>query len=329
VRANDVNVLLPITDVTTMLVAGHRDAFASRCHVPLAPLTSLQRAADKVRLLETATQLGVPAPRSHVVERSDDPLDFDLPFPVVIKPHGSRVRAGGGWRACSVRYAADAQALREDLVRRHPAEFPILIQERIAGQGLGLFACYGRNHAPVAVFGHRRLREKPPWGGVSVMCEAVPVAPRVLDYAQRLLGALDWYGVAMVEFKEDQRDGVPKLMEINGRFWGSLQLAIDAGVDFPSILVETAIGRPPAALPEYTVGVKSRWFWGDVDALMLQMFSGRTTPAWFNGHGRKRAILDFLRLWEPGLRYENPRLSDVRPWVFETLQWLKGSVSGH
>ena len=40
----------------------------------------------------------------------------------------------------------------------------------------------------------------------------------------------------MVEFKLDARDGVAKLMEINGRFWGSLQLAVDAGVDFPAIL---------------------------------------------------------------------------------------------
>ncbi len=48
----------------------------------------------------------------------------------------------------------------------------------------------------------------------------------------------------MVEFKADARTGTPYLMEINGRFWGSLQLAIDAGVDFPAILVAAALGAP-------------------------------------------------------------------------------------
>jgi len=53
----------------------------------------------------------------------------------------------------------------------------------------------------------------------------------------------------MVEYKIDSASGTPYLMEINGRFWGSVQLAIDAGVDFPRLLVECALGREPARSP--------------------------------------------------------------------------------
>ncbi len=51
----------------------------------------------------------------------------------------------------------------------------------------------------------------------------------------RLLDALDLRGVAMVECKREVGTGRPVVMEANGRFWGSLQLAIDAGVDFPEL----------------------------------------------------------------------------------------------
>jgi predicted ATP-grasp superfamily ATP-dependent carboligase len=75
----------------------------------------------------------------------------------------------------------------------------------------------------------------------------------------------------MVEYKVDERTGTPMLMEINGRFWGSLQLAVDAGVDFPRLLIECAGGKVPAAPPAYTVGTRLRWWWGDVDQLLLRL----------------------------------------------------------
>lgn len=71
----------------------------------------------------------------------------------------------------------------------------------------------------------------------------------------------------MIEFKVDQRDGVAKLMDIWPRFWGSLQLAIDAGVDFPAILVENGEGQSATTLACGAAGSG-----GDVDALLLRFF---------------------------------------------------------
>ena len=143
-----------------------------------------------------------------------------------------------------------------------PAAYPVLLQERIEGPGRGLFACFDRGQ-PVAFFAHRRLREKPPSGGVSVLCESTTLDPIAVDYGTRLLSRLGWHGVAMVEFKQDNRDGSLRLMEINARFWGSLQLAIDAGVNFPCILADIAAGKPPTGPMQYRVGVRTRWLAGD------------------------------------------------------------------
>jgi predicted ATP-grasp superfamily ATP-dependent carboligase len=316
-----IDVLLPVADVTTALVAHRREDFERVCRLPLADEIAIGRAADKVDVVKLASTLGVPVPHSVFVEHAGEAVALapSFSYPVVIKPRRSRVRTDAGWRSCSVTYASNA----EELVRRvhgWPAEaYPLILQERIHGGGVGVFLCMDRGE-PVAVFSHRRLREKPPSGGVSVLCESVEARPDTTAHAIRLLRELGWQGIAMVEFKMDERDGIPKLMEINGRFWGSLQLAIDAGVDFPSILLDTCVSGSRGTAPAYRVGVRSRWLWGDFDALLLHLFGRQPVTA--VSTGKVRHALQFMKLWGRDLHYENPRVSDLGPWLFETRQWF-------
>ena len=109
-----------------------------------------------------------------------------------------------------------------------------------------------------ASFVHRRLREYPVLGGASTLRESVR-HDEIRDMALTLVKALDWYGVAMVEFKVDPRDGIPKLMEINPRFWGSLSLAVEAGVNFPYLLLRMSRGEDFTPVEQYQVGKKCRW----------------------------------------------------------------------
>src|SRR5258705_11049078 len=113
-----------------------------------------------------------------------------------------------------------------------------------------MFALFDRGRL-VAEFAPRRLREKPPAGGASVLSESRPVDPGLRDFAVRMLGPLGWHGVAMMEYKQDRRNGECVLIEVNGRFWGSLELAVDAGVDFPFLAFQLARGIRPAAPPSY------------------------------------------------------------------------------
>jgi predicted ATP-grasp superfamily ATP-dependent carboligase len=140
------------------------------------------------------------------------------------------------------------------------------------------------------------------------------VPPATGEHATRLLDAIGWHGVAMVEFKNDERDAVPKLMEINGRLWGSLQLAIDAGVDFPALIARSAIDGTFPPQPAYRVGVRNRWFWGDVDSLLMTL--RKNGPAGDRRKSRLSAVGQFLKLW--GTNYDNPKPDDVYPWLWET-----------
>ena len=122
----------------------------------------------------------------------------------------------------------------------------------------------------------------------------------------------------MVEYKMDERDGQPKLMEINGRFWGSLQLASDAGLNFPLLLYRLACGEQVLPQLTYRSHVKSRWLLGDLDQLWIRMKSSHK----YQGASRKRALINFLRFYEPDLHYEIFRLEDPVPGWYEWREYM-------
>lgn len=106
-----------------------------------------------------------------------------------------------------------------------------------------------------ASFTHRRLMEFPETGGPSIVRESI-THPEAESAGRRILEAIGWHGVAMAEFRVDSRDGKPKLLEINPRFWGSLPLAVASGVDFPRLLLEMYEQGDVAAPASYLTGVR-------------------------------------------------------------------------
>ena len=327
VQRRRVDVALPITEVSTLLVAENQQRLPSFCRVPFPSAAIVANAANKVHVIRMAERLGVPVPRGLVVESADEGVRraAELPFPIVVKPARSRVRVGSHWISTGVRYAADGFDL-ERIFRSLPREtYPVLLQERIPGPGVGLFACFDHGR-PTALFAHRRLREKPPSGGVSVLCESSPLDPAAVEYSQLLLSELGWRGVAMVEFKRDEREGQLHLMEINGRFWGSLELAIAAGVDFPSLALDVATGVRRSLQPGYRIGVRTRWLGGDLDALLMILKRNREQLQLPASHpGRLRALWDWLHLWGRNLHYEIESIDDPVP---ARLEWRR-RLLGH
>lgn len=320
----NIEVVLPMTEITTLLITEHQHLFPSHVRVPFPPTSVVSAASNKAHVIRLAEQIGVPTPRTEILERPAQLEDVAerLSYPTVVKPARSRVWTGDRWLSTSVSYASTLDELRSQLAEMPDALFPVLLQERIEGPGVGVFMCCDEQGV-IATFSHRRIREKPPSGGVSVLSESIPVDPVACAQATRLLRELQWRGVAMVEFKQDNRDGSLKLMEINGRFWGSLQLAIDAGVDFPSLAADLAVDIRPKDVQEYRVGVRTRWFWGDVDAMITLLLRSRTRLNLPPSHpGRWATLGQFLRFWQAGTRYELARADDLRPWLLETRRWL-------
>jgi predicted ATP-grasp superfamily ATP-dependent carboligase len=276
--------------------------------------------SDKGELLRRCARFDLAVPAQQVLKSPAQLADVEvgLAFPVVVKPTRSVV---AGMKT-GVTYAADMAELRRRLEALPADVYPVLLQERIVGPGSGVFVLVWDGEL-IAAFAHRRLREKPPAGGVSVYSESAAVDPKLMERGLRLLRDFGWQGVAMLEFKTDSRTGRPYLMEVNGRLWGSLQLSVDAGVDFPALLVSCALGERPGR-PSYRVGLRNRWWWGDVDHLLARL---RHSPAELGlppgVPSRWRVVRDFLRVWRRGDRNEVLRLSDPWPFVRETVDWLR------
>jgi len=132
-----------------------------------------------------------------------------------------------------------------------------------------------------------------------------------------MLEALQWHGIAEVEFRLDSRDGVPKLMEINPRFWGSLCVAMAAGVDFPYLLYRIAVDGDVNSVSSYRVGVKGRYLEQDILYLISSLVDApinpgiQTTSVW-------REALDWLKFYEPGIFYDLLDARDPLPFFFST-----------
>ena len=330
VAREHVDVLLPVTDVTTHSVCALQDRLAAHTALAVPPFDAFEMVTHKGRLVEYAASLGVPIPRTHWVdgleslERAIDRVEY----PAVVKPVRSRLRTEDGWVAGRVHYARSPRELRT-LYRDHEylAAHPSLIQQRIAGAGIGVFVLFDRGQL-VADFAHRRLREKPPTGGVSVLCESEPVADALRDHAIRMLGPLGWHGVAMLEYKQDPRTGECFLIEVNGRFWGSLQLAVDAGMDFPALACELALGHRPQVLQPYKLGVRSRWLLGDLDHLFLRLFTtDRSSELSASVPSKLRTLLDFITCASSSSRAGIGGDADFGPFVHELREYTRALVA--
>jgi predicted ATP-grasp superfamily ATP-dependent carboligase len=320
-----VAVLLPMTDVSVEAVLEYRHLLPPDVVLPLPNLSTYRRASDKREVLELARSAGFAVPETVVLECADqDDAWPDTLFPAVVKPHRSVVTVDGKRRSLGVTFVRDAAECRRALALLPPAAFPVLLQQRVAGVGEGLFALRWEGRT-IARFAHRRLREKPPAGGVSVYRESIALDPSLVNAGERLLDALDWTGVAMIECKRDADTGRHVIMEINGRFWGSVQLAIDAGIDFPVLLVRCVLGQSAAepTVTRYRIGVRSRWFWGDVDHLYLRLTRSLAQLQVADDYGsRIGAVLRFLAFHPGRDRCEVWRWSDPAPFLLETSQRL-------
>jgi len=287
--------LLAMEDLTLDLITRFRDQFARLTYLPVVTNAQLRAAQRKDTVLKLASTLGIPIPRTWYVDALSqiEDLKNTLPYPVVIKP-----RVGGGAVGISYPRNADELVHKYRVVhRRFP--FP-LIQEKIPSHGAGFGASFlmDENSRVKAAFVHKRLREYPVSGGASTLRESVR-HDTLRDMGETLLKALNWFGVAMVEFKIDPRDGTPRLMEINPRFWGSLALAIEAGVNFPYLLLRMARGEKFKPVEQYEIGKRCRWLLpGDLLHFIKNPQRRRLQPPFFKFLDANMAY-DILSLSDP------------------------------
>jgi len=257
------------------IVAKYREKFPKDAIIPITHFDNLVKVHRKDLLYNLASQLRIPVPLTYRPSSLDDVknLKRELKYPVVIKTLYTNSAKG-------IFYAHNPAQLCQlyksivDEFRLAPSRYP-LIQEYIEGDGWGVSLLF--NHGNLrAKFTHRRLREKNYRGGTSTRRISAE-NPLIEEYAIRLLSSLAWHGVAMVEFKYNERLKKGWLIEVNPRFWGSLALPVACGVDFPYLLYKVATEGDVQPVLDYKKGVTARWILGDFLALVDRIINDKFT----------------------------------------------------
>lgn len=312
-----IDLVIPITDEVILALRDRLADLPAGCQVALPDARAAALASDKRATMDLAASLGVPVPKSLAADTPDTirAAARELGYPVVLKPVTSRIRPpDGGVRRYAVTYALDADDLERAIDRL--GDVGVLVQRYWPGDGQGveLLVDHGRT---LAAFQHRRLREVPVTGGASSLRESMALDPVLLDHASRLLAAMAFHGLAMVEFRVGP-DG-PVLMEVNGRVWGSLPLAVAAGMDFPARLVDLYAGRPSSPDTGYTVGVRARNL--ELDIVWIgSVLRGARGPAIAPFPPRRAALRAVADLVDPRIHDDILSLRDPLPGAAELIR---------
>lgn len=262
IKTHGINVLIPAGQRAALWVSRTKRELSDCCHALVEDYEKIIKFHDKSEAVRLARDLNIPVPLTILLEdvKEIESHKGGLTYPLVIKG-----RKGTG--ATGIWYARDVKELMsvlETLSDRtmvgdgflYDNSNPIL-QEYIPGEvhDVTAFCVRGKMKAGLT---QKRILTRPTRGGPGV----VNITTRheaLLDYASRIIDFTKWHGVCQVEFKMDERDGQPKFLEVNPRFWGTTWLTVCAGLNYPHYLVKQALGEASDLPQDYRVDLMGRW----------------------------------------------------------------------
>lgn len=262
--------------------------------VPHPPHPALLRALDKAQLTAAALRAGLAVPRTA------PPCDLTaLAGPLVVK---ERVHAGaaGGATPVEAEVVASAAAAHCATRRLRAGGGDAIVQELVRGRLVALTVVCDRDARPVARVQQEALRTWPGDIGRSVRARSVAVDEQLAAGVARLLEELGWFGLAQLQFIAP-RDGPPRLIDLNPRFYGSLALALGAGVNLPATWAALAVGRRPPPR-DGAPGVRYQWLASDLRQARQDRRGG---SIWADALG--------CLAWGCGARHSTWAATDPRP----------------
>jgi protein-tyrosine-phosphatase len=268
------DLVIPCDDFAILPLQQNRASLEAIAPIYLLGDPAFDICSHKDKTYELAERLKVPLPRQRIAAtvQQVEAAAAVFGWPLVLKPVRSVVMAGARAEVCKVRNLAEIRAVAEMML----AGGSILVQENFIGIGDGVEVLCHEGQV-LAAFEHERVHE-PVEGGGSTYRKSVPLSPERYAAACRLMQAIRYTGVGMVEFKVNPATGAWVLMEINGRFWGSLPLSLAAGADFPLYLYEMLVEGRRQFPREYSLGVYSRSWMLDLRWLVRNFITDRTDP---------------------------------------------------
>jgi len=313
-----VELIIPTTDRTMAPMVKNRNIIPEGVILAAPENGSFQIAQDKIKTYNLARDCGIPVPRAIFMGKYDEFLrhSYEISYPVVVKPAQSKNWVNDKGCSLSVSYANNRDELIS-LLKQYSYAGEVIVQEYVQAGGCGIEILADRGEVLLA-FQHNRLREVPISGGASSLRESAPLNRELFNYTKKLINKLHWTGVIMAEFKYNQEQKKAYLIELNGRFWGSLNLAIASGIDFPYYLYLLLVKKEKHYLNEYKIGVKAKAITKDIEWVESALRkSDQLENMQFPSRGQ--ALKAMSRLFEANMCYDFQSWDDPMPGIYELI----------
>ena len=327
VRANQIDLVVPVTDWTLGPLSAERERFAGLCRLAMPSHAAVEFASDKFRTIELAQEIGIGVPKTRLIRSLDDLSACEgIGFPGVVKDRFSvrwiQQKAVFG----SVAYAYSPDELKTRVADRLEKAGDVLIQEFVSGQGIG-FSCFVADGKTFIPFQWLRVREVDPRGSASSARKSIPLDDVVVSQSEQLITRMGFEGIAMVEYKRTP-DGRLVLMEINGRPWGSIGLAVASGIDYPRYLIDWCLeGKLPPEKIRYRGNILCRRAVGELTHLSnIRAGRPRNWPGSYPGFWP--TLMQMALPWRPGMCYDDLWISDLRPGIAGLRNWFQRRAKG-
>jgi len=269
-------VLFPTRDEHVAAFSRRKTELSELFRVPTPDWEITKWAWNKWNTYRLAERLGIPIPRTWCPRTVEEIDAIDAEFPLAVKPsvkeeffYATKAKA---WRA----ETRDELKSLFQAASGHVGKNEVLVQEIIPGNGTSQFSScvFMKNGQAIGSMQAQRWRQHPPeFGRAATFVESVDL-PVVEEPTLKFLRAIDYYGLAEVEYKRDSRDGKYKLLDVNARTWGFHALGSPAGVDFPYLLYADQMGDPVEPC-QGQAGVGWLRMVTDVPTSFSDMFAGR------------------------------------------------------
>ncbi len=324
IETGDYDVLLPVHDFELFPLLLKKNEVEKYTNLPFVDFDTFMKTINKKETIEIATKIGIKVPATKVLENVEnlEIISNRLNYPLVIKPISQTLWSldkGGTTRYITKNnYVQNKKALLR-FFKEDKNQYDYLLQQYVKGVGAGTAFLFHKGQMR-ANFAYKRVREYPITGGPSTLRVSIK-HDEMIEAGKRLLKELNWHGVAMVEFKLDESNQ-PILMEINGRFWGSLALPYHCDVDFPYMLYKMAVDDDVDMQTDYKTGELCRWLIpGDMLNFYFELKANR--------NGNLPIFKDFFKF--QGMHYDYLDIDDPLPIIgafLTSAKYFKNYLTG-
>lgn len=245
---NEVGLVLPIGYQSNRLCSEMRTKVDQYSHVVVDDFKKVDKVSDKEKIIPLLKKERILFPKTFVIKNLNQvgkvPRKKGWVIKSVLEETGKKMD-----------YASSSEEL-EEVLRRRLDLGPQIVQERVSGEGRGFFA-FCDNGKILQSFQHKRIRQYPESGGVSSCAESISDGKLEL-ISKKFLNSIKWTGPVMLEFIYDADSKKYYFIEMNPKFWGSLDLSIFCGLNFP-IIPFKMIKKEEVVAQKYPMNKRFQW----------------------------------------------------------------------